>query len=193
MHRIVLGTIVFSAFLALITFTTPAFAQGTAFAYQGRLNDGPNPANGSYDLRFALFDASSIGTQQGGTITNVATAVSNGLFTVTLDFGPGIFTGDSRWLEIGVRPNGGGTFTTLSPRQALSPSPYAVFAGGVIAGGISGTIPVASIGNGTISSNMLAAGAVGAVQLAAGAAAANLNALGQSAVPSGGMVLSSNY
>ena len=33
------------------------FAQGTALTYQGRLNSGPNPANGSYDLRLALYDA----------------------------------------------------------------------------------------------------------------------------------------
>src|SRR5215831_11137709 len=74
MHRIVLGTIVSSAFLAFIHSTTPAFAQGTAFAYEGRLNDGAIPATGSYDLSFALFDASSGGTQQGETITKAATA-----------------------------------------------------------------------------------------------------------------------
>ena len=32
------------------------FAQGTAFTYQGRLNDAANPANGVYDLRFAIYD-----------------------------------------------------------------------------------------------------------------------------------------
>ena len=29
-----------------------AFAQGTGFSYQGRLNDGGSPATGIYDLRF---------------------------------------------------------------------------------------------------------------------------------------------
>jgi len=58
--------------LGLITLTlcVPAFAQGTAFTYQGRLNNGDGLANGSYDLRFALFDAVSAGTQLGGTLTN---------------------------------------------------------------------------------------------------------------------------
>ena len=51
--------------------------------------------------------------------------VSNGLFTVTLDFGSGIFTGADRWLEINVRTNGGGAFTTLSPRQRITTVPYA--------------------------------------------------------------------
>ena len=37
----------------------------TAFTYQGRLSDGGLPANGAYDLRFALFDAASDGNQIG--------------------------------------------------------------------------------------------------------------------------------
>src|SRR4051812_20700707 len=82
------------SFLAL---TWSALAQTTAFTYQGRLNEGGNPANGSYDLTFALFDDASAGNQVGGVITNAATGVSNGLFTVTLDFG-NQFPGTDRWL-----------------------------------------------------------------------------------------------
>ena len=67
------------------------FAQGSAFTYQGRLNDGGTPANGVYDLRFAIYDASANGSQAGNSVTNLATGVSNGLFAVTLNFG-GIFT-----------------------------------------------------------------------------------------------------
>ena len=111
------------------------FAQGTAFTYQGRLNDGANPANGRYDVRFALYDALTVGAQQGNLFTNAATVVSNGLFTVTLDFG-NQFPGASRWLEIGVRTNGGISFFTLSPRQPLTPAPYAITAGNVISGGL---------------------------------------------------------
>jgi hypothetical protein len=107
-----------------------ALAQGTAFTYQGRLNDGPSPANGSYDLTFALFDAAVAGTQQGATTTNMTTAVSNGLFTVTLDFGSQ-FPGADRWLEIAVRTNGAELFAVLEPRQALTATPYAITAGGV--------------------------------------------------------------
>src|SRR3954454_3284382 len=76
-----------------------ALAQGTAFTYQGRLNAGASPANGSYDLTFALYNTASGGTQQGSTIANSAMLVSNGLFTVTLDFG-NQFPGADRWLEI---------------------------------------------------------------------------------------------
>jgi hypothetical protein len=74
-------------FLILNTQLSTLFAQGTAFTYQGRLNVAGAPANGSYDLTFALFNSLSGGTQQGTTITSTATAVSNGLFTITLDFG----------------------------------------------------------------------------------------------------------
>ena len=102
------------------------FAQGTAFTYQGRLNDGANPANGRYDLKLGLFNAATNGTLVSSDYaTNSATTVSGGLFTVTLDFGD-VFAGPSRWLEIAVRTNGGGAFSTLSPRQQLTPIPYAI-------------------------------------------------------------------
>ena len=73
-----------------------AFAQSSAFTYQGRLNDNGQPANGSYDMTFALFTSSSGGDQVGGMITNSATPVSSGLFTVALDFGLSAFPGPDR-------------------------------------------------------------------------------------------------
>jgi hypothetical protein len=112
----------------LLTMNSTALAQGTAFVYQGRLNDGNSPANGSYDFQFLLYDNSTNGNQQGSVWTNAATAVSNGLFTTTIDFGAGVFTGASLWLEISVRTNGGGGFAMLTPRQQIRPTPYAVFA-----------------------------------------------------------------
>src|ERR1041385_5777501 len=119
---------------------SPAFAQGTAFTYQGQLRDNGAPASGIYDLRFTIYDSTnSPGVILAGPITNAATAVSNGLFTVALDFGASAFTGASNWLQIAVRTNGSGSFTNLSPRQQLTPTPYAIFAENVGASGISGT------------------------------------------------------
>src|ERR1017187_6966243 len=89
-----------------------------------RLDDGTNPANGKYDLTFAVFDGATPVppfTQVSVTLTNTGVAISNGLFTVVLDFGTGIFSGADRFLEIGVRTNGNGAFATLSPRQKLTP------------------------------------------------------------------------
>jgi hypothetical protein len=124
-------TIVALALLALSTLTSQlstAFAQGTAFTYQGQLQDNGTPANGSYDLQFMLYNTSVGGSHAGPILTNSATAVSNGLFTVTLDFEAGIFTGSNYWLDIAVRTNGETTFAELTPRQPLSPAPYAIYA-----------------------------------------------------------------
>ena len=54
--------------------------------------------------------------------------VTNGLFTVTLDPGANVFTGAARWLDIAVRPAGVATFTSLTPRQPITPAPYALTA-----------------------------------------------------------------
>src|SRR5947208_5806873 len=115
--------------LALCAGLVSAHAQGTAFTYQGRLTDAGSNANGIYDLRLAIYDSpNNPGTVIAGPLTNAATAVNNGLFTLTLDFGAGIFSGPDRWLEIGVRTNGSaGAFATLAPRQPLTPTPYALF------------------------------------------------------------------
>jgi len=129
-----------------------AFAQGTAFTYQGQLNDGGSPGNNSYDLRFALFDAVTNGNAVGFPQTNSAVPVSNGLFTTILDFGSGIFTGTNYWLQIGVRTNGDtNAFALLFPRQPVLPAPYAIFAntasnllGTLSATQLSGTLPASA-------------------------------------------------
>jgi len=121
--------------LTLFVFSLATFAQSTAFTYQGRLSDGANAANGSYDLRFAIFDALNAGAQQGNTVTNPAVVVSNGFFTTTLDFG-NVFPGADRFLEIGVRTNGSVTFITLLPRQKITATPYAITAGDVTSASI---------------------------------------------------------
>ena len=130
-------------------------AQGTAFTYQGRLNDGANPATGTYDLRFTLFDSTNLpGVVVAGPFTNSATGVANGLFTVTLDFGSAGFDGSPRWLEIAARTNlgGNGVFIALNPRQRLTSTPYAIRAAN--AGLASGMAP------GSVTAAMLAPGAV---------------------------------
>jgi hypothetical protein len=121
--------IVLFGLLALTTHLSAA-PLGTAFTYQGRLTDGPNPANGIYHFMFELFDAPT-----GGTLLNdnerEDVTVSNGLFTVVLDFGATAFTGNARWLQAKVQTNSGGGFTILNPRQQLYPAPYALMAASV--------------------------------------------------------------
>jgi hypothetical protein len=153
-------TIIHLATVAVLTFPCSALSQGTAFTYQGRLNIGASPASGIYDLRFAVFDAASGGAQQGSSVTNSAVNVSNALFTVVLDFG-NQFPGTNRWLDIGVRTNGGTTFTPLSPRQQFTPTPYAIMAANAalaanatLASSVSGTNVIGIIADGHLSANV---------------------------------------
>jgi hypothetical protein len=162
--------------LALLSTLNPqlstCLAQGTAFTYQGRLTSGTNAASGIYDLRFTVYDSSSGAGLVAGPLTNSPVAVSNGLFTVTLDFGAGVFTGADRWLEIGVRTNGGGAFTTLSPRQKLTPTPYALYAPNA---GVATTAAVVTAD--AVATTGLQDGAVTGAKIASGTiAAGNVNA-----------------
>ncbi|HET8677697.1 MAG TPA: tail fiber domain-containing protein, partial [Blastocatellia bacterium] len=153
-----------------------AYAQGTAFTYQGRLTDSDNPADGVFDMQFKLFDTATVGTgsQQGATLTNSSVQVTNGTFSVELDFGAGVFNGSARFLEISIRPAGSvDPYTVLSPRQALTSAPYAIRSNvavsadalsgacvscitsgqiqSVAGGAVTGAIPVASVPAGSAS------------------------------------------
>src|SRR5437879_3800252 len=112
--------------LAILFSASSVVAQTSSFTYQGRLTDGGAAANGNYDLQFALFDSLSGGTQIGSTQVLNTVAVSNGVFTVSLDFGANSFTGANRFLEISARLSGAGSFTLLTPRQPVTATPYAV-------------------------------------------------------------------
>ena len=106
--------------------TTPL---GSAFTYQGYLNQGGQPANGNYDFQFNLYEASAGGIPLG-VLNKDSVTVVNGYFTLLLDFGPGVFDAEGtelseRWLEIWVRPVGEAGYTVLTPRQLLTATPYA--------------------------------------------------------------------
>lgn len=106
------------AIFSLAVAASSAFGQTTAFTYQGQLKDGGSPANGAYDLTFRLFDADANGNQIGADVSLAATTVADGLFTVALDFGAGMFDGSPRWLEIEVNT------IVLTPRQPITSTPY---------------------------------------------------------------------
>ncbi|MFM7808266.1 MAG: hypothetical protein ACKPEA_10125, partial [Planctomycetota bacterium] len=98
--------------------TTPI---GNAFTYQGRLRQAGQPAQGTFDLTFRLYSQASGGLPIAAAISMPGSTISDGFFSVELDFG-NVFGPDRRWLEVEV--NG----TTLSPRQALMPAPTALYA-----------------------------------------------------------------
>jgi hypothetical protein len=108
-----------------------ALAQTTSFTYQGQLPDSVTPANGTYEIRFTLWDAVAGGTQQPQpapvVITRSNVEVNARAFTVpALDFGANAFPGAGRYLEISVRRNSRDPFITLSPRQQITATPYAI-------------------------------------------------------------------
>ena len=116
--------------LVLISLVAPswAMAQSAAFTYQGRLTDAGSPANNIYDMQFKLFNTPTVGTgEELGFLTKTNVDVSNGVFTVVLDFGEDVFDGSDRFLEIGIRPAGStDPYTVLAPRQPITSSPYAL-------------------------------------------------------------------
>jgi Pectinesterase len=124
----------FSVLLVVLMMSSTAVARpleaalGTDFTYQGKLTDGGLPASGTYDLELKLFDALNGGAQVGSTVPKDDVTITNGLFTVQLDFG-NVFSGTALYLEIGVRPGASvGAYTTLTPRQQLNATPYSVYA-----------------------------------------------------------------
>lgn len=108
-----------------------ATSLGTAISYQGHLYDANYPANGQYDFQFRLYNDPNTETQLGNTIDINKLNVIDGYFTAELDFGSGVFDGNECWLEISVRPgelNDPCEYTMLSPRQKITPTPYALYA-----------------------------------------------------------------
>jgi hypothetical protein len=102
---------------------------GTAFTYQGQLKEAGVPCEGAYDFIFQLWDAAEGGAMVSDDLYVDDRPVGAGLFTVQLDFGEGMFTGDERWLQVHVRPgDSSGSYTELSPRQAVTAAPYALYA-----------------------------------------------------------------
>jgi hypothetical protein len=104
---------------------------GSGFTYQGRLLIDSSPTSERHDFRFNLYDAATGGTLLGTELEEDVT-VSDGLFSVQLDYGADDFTGEARWLEVAVRPDEStdeADFSTLAQRQPLTPAPYAIHAG----------------------------------------------------------------
>lgn len=114
-------------FTLVLLFPVLTAAQGNAFNFQGRLNDGTSPANGLYDLQFRLYDAATGGAQIGPQVLRPRTTLINGVFSVALDFGAVAFQNpNATFIEIAVKPNASpNAFTILGPRQQLTVVPYA--------------------------------------------------------------------
>ncbi len=122
----------------------PLAVLGTGFTYQGWLaDDAGSPLNGTCDFNFSLWDSLSDGAQVGAVSPAADVAVAEGYFTAVVngaaEFGSNAFKGSARWLEVALRcPAGSGSYTTLTPRQALTAAPYARYAVNAPWSGLSG-------------------------------------------------------
>jgi hypothetical protein len=120
---------IITALLFVVMAPIAVFADdiGTAFTYQGDLQDGGAPVSGDCDFEFTLWDAASGGNQIGSALTDTV-EVADGRFTAKVDFGADAFLSGQRFLQIQVccpsvcEPG----YTLLDPRQELTPTPYAL-------------------------------------------------------------------
>lgn len=151
---------IFGSALALLM-ASQAGAVGTAFTYQGTLEDAGQPANGLYDLQFRVQDVAS--AQVGPLLTINDVTLTAGVFTVQLDFGVSVFTGAERYLQIGVRPGASvGSYTILSPSTPIQSTPYAQVADLAM-----------TVANGAVDTSQLAFDAVTASRIATNAVASS--------------------
>jgi trimeric autotransporter adhesin len=146
--------------LLILTHNTVAWAAalGTEFRYTGFLTDNGNPANGNYDFQAILYDNDPGGNQVGQIQSPQNVSAVNGVFQFSIDFGS-VFDGKKIWLELRVKPSNGNNWTTMSPRQLLTGTPYALFAptaGSVSANGVTGLM----IQNSTITKDKIGSGEV---------------------------------
>src|SRR5688572_23348930 len=148
-------------FMLAFASTGKVRAQGTVLTYQGALHQNGTAYTGPAEMQFSLWDAASggAGPVASNTPAIIPVALTDGLFTATLDFGSAVFTGADRWLEIQLRTNLG-AFTTLSPRQKLTAAPYSIR-----------SREAAGVPTGAITTTMIAPGAVTDTQLSAISAA----------------------
>jgi hypothetical protein len=162
--------ILLTCVVCLISAKIHADPLGTAFTYQGQLATNGVSANGTYDFLFKLYTNSATGSLLTYvTVTNVA--VTNGIFTTTMDFGA-MFNGTAYWLGISVRSNNSGSYVALTPRQALTPTPNALYST------TSGTAATASsVSSGSVTAAGIANATITAANIASGQVVTSLNGL----------------
>src|SRR5262249_50873792 len=103
------------------------------FMYQGRLNENGIPVNRDVGMTFQLWNAATGGSARGHTVVCDGgsgnfppVTVTNGLFTVPINFGTSVLSQyEALWIAIAVEGQ------PLSPRQPLTAVPYAVATRGI--------------------------------------------------------------
>ncbi len=138
-----IGMLVGLSWLGLAAAQVPL---GSAITYQGQLRHGGVAATGLFDFQLCLFSAPADPIPLACDDFD-EWPVEDGLFTLAPDFGPAVFVGDERHLEIRVRANGvGGGYTILSPRQLVRAAPEALSAAHAASAPWSGLTGVPALG-----------------------------------------------
>ncbi|MBY0113138.1 MAG: hypothetical protein K2Y21_09965 [Phycisphaerales bacterium] len=118
------------AVLGLALVAGSANAQTPTF--QGTLQAAGLKADGLYDFRLSLFAAASGGSALQ-TLTKTGVTVEGGVFTLPLDFDPQLFLGGGpKFVGVEVRPAGSGSYTAITPRQAVGAAAVALSVPGIV-------------------------------------------------------------
>ena len=114
----------FAAWLLVCLLAMPTVSlagpAGGDFTYRGQLIDNGVPADGNYDIEFALY-AHASGGLPIDVIRSDATELRNGVIDAPLDFIGVAADGSGQWVEVRMRKAGTSeAYATLTPRQPLN-------------------------------------------------------------------------
>jgi hypothetical protein len=153
------------AALLALSLSAAADIVSTAFTYQGRLDHNGEPANGSFDLKFELFDAATDGNPVGTPIEMPAQGIADGLLAAELNFGGAeLFDGTAYWVAVSAKVAGAAEYVPIAERTAVRPAPYAIHA--KVADGVEdGAVDADALANGAVTADKLAPAAVGPASL----------------------------
>jgi hypothetical protein len=123
-------TTLYTGALALFLSASGALAQSNAntITYQGQIAVQTGSPAAFNTAVFALFIDPSNFIPLLSPVTNTISVNSNGVFTTLLNFGSLTFSNPPYYLEIALATNPAGPFTTLTPRQLLTPTPNSTYA-----------------------------------------------------------------
>ena len=122
--------------LLIISTTTLSAPVGSRFSYQGQLQFNDISVTGAYDFKIELWTQLTGGGFFGPALEIADVEVTDGIFTLELDFTESPFTGDDLFLKIQVREGAStGNYITMSPRQRINATPYAIQADFLAANG----------------------------------------------------------
>lgn len=141
-----------------------AVARETSLSFQGHLQHNGSPITGRLDLQFALYQQATGGAALD-TIERTDLLIEGGYLLADLNFTAIPFESyESAWLEVRIRDaNSSGSFSVLTPRQAVRATPYTLSAAHMAPASINnthivaGSVGVTHIGNASIASADFAA------------------------------------